>query len=46
MAVASEGDHVRVLQQQKVIRDQLRKEAAEDGWNRMQAWFKQYGVLS
>jgi len=20
-------------------------EAAEDGWNRMQAWFKQYGVL-
>jgi carboxymethylenebutenolidase len=22
------------------------KEAAEDGWNRMRAWFKKYAVLS
>src|ERR1700749_9077 len=26
-------------------RASYRKEAAEDGWNRMQAWFKKYGVL-
>lgn len=26
-------------------RASYRKEAAEDGWNRMQAWFKQYKVL-
>jgi len=25
-------------------RPSFRKEAAEDGWKRMQAWFKQYGV--
>jgi dienelactone hydrolase len=23
-----------------------RKEAAEDAWNKMTAWFKKYGVLS
>jgi len=23
-----------------------RKEAAEDAWNKMPAWFKKYGVLS
>lgn len=27
-------------------RPSYRKEAAEDGWNRMTAWFKKYGVLS
>jgi carboxymethylenebutenolidase len=27
-------------------RGSYRKEAAEDGWNRMQAWLKKYGVLS
>ena len=27
-------------------RTSYRKEAAEDGWNQMQAWFKKYGVLS
>jgi carboxymethylenebutenolidase len=27
-------------------RASYRKEAAEDGWNRMQAWFKKYNVLS
>ena len=27
-------------------RASYRKEAAEDGWNQMQAWFKKYGVLS
>jgi carboxymethylenebutenolidase len=27
-------------------RPSYRKEAAEDGWNRMIAWFKKYGVLS
>ncbi len=27
-------------------RSSYRKEAAEDGWNQMQAWFKKYGVLS
>jgi carboxymethylenebutenolidase len=27
-------------------RTSYRKEAAEDAWNRMQAWFKKYGVLS
>ncbi|WP_409363107.1 dienelactone hydrolase family protein [Bradyrhizobium lablabi] len=27
-------------------RASYRKEAAEDAWNRMQAWFKKYGVLS
>jgi carboxymethylenebutenolidase len=27
-------------------RASYRKEAAEDGWNRMIAWFKRYGVLS
>jgi carboxymethylenebutenolidase len=26
-------------------RPSYRKEAAEDGWNQMQAWFKKYGVL-
>jgi carboxymethylenebutenolidase len=26
-------------------RASYRKEAAEDGWNRMEAWFKKYGVL-
>ena len=26
-------------------RASYRKEAAEDGWNQMQAWFKKYGVL-
>jgi carboxymethylenebutenolidase len=26
-------------------RTSYRKEAAEDGWNQMQAWFKKYGVL-
>ena len=26
-------------------RDSYRKEAAEDGWNKMQAWFKKYKVL-
>ncbi|HUF79788.1 MAG TPA: dienelactone hydrolase family protein [Burkholderiales bacterium] len=26
-------------------RPSYRKEAAEDGWNRMQAWFKKYGVV-
>jgi carboxymethylenebutenolidase len=26
-------------------RPSYRKEAAEDGWNEMQAWFKKYGVL-
>jgi carboxymethylenebutenolidase len=26
-------------------RPSYNKEAAEDGWNRMQAWFKKYGVL-
>ena len=26
-------------------RASYRKEAAEDGWSRMQAWFKKYGVL-
>jgi carboxymethylenebutenolidase len=25
-------------------RDSYRKEAAEDGWKRLQAWFKKYGV--
>jgi len=25
-------------------RPSYRKEAAEDGWKRMQAWFKQHGV--
>ena len=27
-------------------RTSYRKEAAEDGWNQMQAWLKKYGVLS
>jgi carboxymethylenebutenolidase len=27
-------------------RGSYRKEAAEDGWNQMQAWLKKYGVLS
>jgi carboxymethylenebutenolidase len=27
-------------------RASYRKEAAEDGWNQMQAWFKKYNVLS
>jgi len=27
-------------------RASYRREAAEDGWNQMQAWFKQYGALS
>jgi carboxymethylenebutenolidase len=27
-------------------RASYRKDAAEDGWTRMQAWFKKYGVLS
>ena len=27
-------------------RPSYRKEAAEDGWNQMTAWFKKYGVLS
>jgi dienelactone hydrolase len=27
-------------------RASYRKEAAEDAWNRMQAWFKQHKVLS
>lgn len=27
-------------------RSSYRKQAAEDGWKRMQAWFKRYGVLS
>jgi carboxymethylenebutenolidase len=27
-------------------RPSYRKEAAEDGWNKMVAWFKKYGVLS
>jgi carboxymethylenebutenolidase len=27
-------------------RASYRKEAAEDGWNQMQTWFKKYGVLS
>jgi carboxymethylenebutenolidase len=27
-------------------RPSYRKEAAEDAWNRMTAWFKKYGVLS
>jgi carboxymethylenebutenolidase len=27
-------------------RPSYRKEAAEDGWNKMTAWFKKYGVLS
>ena len=27
-------------------RPSYRKEAAEDAWNQMQAWFKKYGVLS
>jgi len=27
-------------------RPSYRKEAAEDGWNRMTAWFKKYGVLA
>jgi carboxymethylenebutenolidase len=27
-------------------RTSYRKEAAEDAWNQMQAWFKKYGVLS
>jgi carboxymethylenebutenolidase len=27
-------------------RPSYRKEAAEDGWNKMQAWLKKYGVLS
>ncbi len=27
-------------------RPSYRKEAAEDGWNRMAGWFKKYGVLS
>ena len=27
-------------------RTSYRKEAAEDGWNQMQAWFRKYGVLS
>jgi carboxymethylenebutenolidase len=27
-------------------RASFRKEAAEDGWNQMQTWFKKYGVLS
>jgi carboxymethylenebutenolidase len=26
-------------------RASYRKDAAEDGWNQMQAWFKKYGVL-
>ena len=26
-------------------RASYRKEAAEDGWSRMQAWFKKYNVL-
>jgi carboxymethylenebutenolidase len=26
-------------------RASYRKEAAEDGWNQMQAWFKKYKVL-
>jgi carboxymethylenebutenolidase len=26
-------------------RPSYRKEAAEDGWKEMQAWFKKYGVL-
>jgi carboxymethylenebutenolidase len=25
-------------------RDSYRKDAAEDGWKRLQAWFKKYGV--
>ena len=28
------------------IAPSYRKEAAEDAWNQMQAWFKKYGVLS
>jgi carboxymethylenebutenolidase len=27
-------------------RPSFRKDAAEDGWNQMQAWFRKYGVLS
>jgi carboxymethylenebutenolidase len=27
-------------------RGSYRKDAAEDGWNKMQAWFKKYGVLT
>ena len=27
-------------------RASYRKEAAEDAWNRMQAWFRKYNVLS
>ena len=27
-------------------RASYRKEAAEDAWSNMQAWFKKYGVLS
>ena len=27
-------------------RPSYRKEAAEDAWSQMQAWFKKYGVLS
>ena len=27
-------------------RPSYRKEAAEDAWNKMTAWFKKYGVLS
>jgi carboxymethylenebutenolidase len=27
-------------------RTSYRQEAAEDGWNRMQAWFKKYKVLN
>jgi len=27
-------------------RPSYRKDAAEDGWNQMQAWFRKYGVLS
>jgi carboxymethylenebutenolidase len=26
-------------------RPSYRKDAAEDGWNQMQAWFRKYGVL-
>jgi carboxymethylenebutenolidase len=26
-------------------RPSYRKDAAEDGWNQMQAWLKKYGVL-
>ena len=28
-----------------IIRPSYRKEAVEDGWNQMQAWFRKYKVL-